>query len=158
MLKKPGRPPRVATQLEADRLIALCVDQLLRWGFSGTGEVFEAVGKAASDIIGRKSAEGGPLGPDSVKKLHQEFAPSGLERYWPDEMRAAMKPFPRHRMWSKPSLRSRAPAGTVDDLARRLLQLSGDWPEHVYRGEPEPTSKWAASLEHGPGLKSRVRK
>jgi hypothetical protein len=159
MPKNRGRPPRAGAEVDADRLIAVCVERLLHWGFSGSGEVFEAVAKAAHDVIGRKSAEGGHLGPDSVKKIHQEFAPPGWERYWPDEMRAALNPFSRHRMWTKPSLRRHAPAGTVDELARLLLQHAGAWPpEQVYRGEPEPTSKWAASLDQMPRLKSRVRK
>jgi hypothetical protein len=150
MLKRRGRPPRAAAQVDDDRVIALCVDQLLAWGFSGSGEAYEAVGIAARDVLGRVSSEGGALGPDSVKKLHEKLGPPGWERFWPDAMRQAVRPFSRHRIWSNPSLRARAPAGTVDELARTLLHHGGAWPhDEIYQGEPEPTAKWAGEQSQG---------
>ena len=168
MAPRRGRPRRDRpNQIADDQVIALSVDQLIMWGFSGQGVVFETVGSVAKRVLKRYAPDGKTgLGPDRVKKLWEQYRPPGWERYWPENTPHGIKPVPRRSRYTKQGLQRFRPdpSATVQELAAILLENGGVWPNpteevwnhleckwetqevHVFRGEPELSPKWAETI------------
>jgi hypothetical protein len=156
MAKPRGRPRRDGDTVKADTAIAKAVNQLLMWGFSGEAEVYSAVANAARAVLQRTDHGGFALGPDRIKKLFEQHRPPALERYWPSdsEITKRIKPLRQRHLWTKESLCERRPSDApIAELAEILLSHGGDWPwsdAGAFRGELEPSRRWAASLSFGP--------
>lgn len=159
--------------------IAQTVDQLLMWGFSGRGEVFEAVGEAARTVLHRTFAEGNTsLGPDRIEQIWEEYRPPGWEQFWEEPWPDGMRPILKRRwLYTKRGLRRSVPDPTASvlKLAETLLRNGGRWPwptEKVWHpvegkwedeeidvshGEPEPSPKWEAQIKQMPILGRRKK-
>lgn len=155
-----------------NEVIARTVEQLIMWGFSARGEVFEAVGTAARSVLHRTFADSKtPLGPDRIKQIWEQYRPEGWERYWTEP-----KPKPHKRRWmfTKAGLQHYAPHASIKELAETLLRNDGKWrrptewvwhplerkweEEISYRGwYPELSPKWEAQLRLMPKISRRQK-
>lgn len=179
-MARPRGRPRIGKSRE-HIAIALTVNQLIMWGFSGRGEVFEAVGAAARIVFGRRLRFGDretALGPDRIEQIWEDnHPPTMFERLappWPKGW--GPKPSWKHRyLYTKRGLQrlNPRPDATVQELAEILLQNDGKWPwptERVWRplerkwewqeisrfqGAPELSKKGRAELDALPMIRPR---
>jgi len=182
-MARPRGRPRIGKSRE-HVAIALTVNQLIMWGFSGRGEVFEAVGFAARTVFGKRFADGKtPLGPDRIEQIWEDNHPLTMfERLappWPKGWGPKPSWKQRYR-YTKRSLQSfnPRPDATVQGLAEILLRNGGTWPSPVLtewvwrplegkweeqeisgvRGTPELSKKGLAELDALPMIRPRTKK
>ena len=142
-MRARGRPQNAAHAQRAaeDETLATAANALISWGFKaqGRGGVFDAVAEAAAsaEIFGDR----GPLSGRRVKEIWEEWQ---LTRPWQF----------RPQRYSRESLARRRPAGTLDELAARLLRFS-EAPLDGYVGalEPELTGRALAELARFPNTR-----